>query len=430
MLLNQYLPAQVQQGLEADLSSIFCRRQVALWLLAWLPWLAQPGHAAPAPPLAPFPFYSAEHALRGVYSHHLPALTQRFSDDASALVSATEQVCQALPTLPASVTAQHAAWTALHAQWQQTMVAWEALSTPALGPVLARRSQRQIDFWPTRPELINKALAKAPQTLADMERVGTLAKGLPAMELLLMQWQPMVPGAGQKFDGRAPKPGKPLPQQAHGSTTMPAATCQYLSLVAQGVQTEAQELGGELATWASQDWAQTSEATPERTAAALSEWLNQWLGGVERLRWMHIEKPVRAVQGVGHAVKGHAPHFARLSRAANLAGWRAQWASLKAQGQLGPAQRQLPPVPGKALVPIEALLLGKGHITLAQRWAQAMDRVSTHLDKLPALAPSRAQDQRDLLAVADALKAVTQLYQTEVASALDIALGFSDADGD
>ena len=430
MLLNQYLPAQVQKGLEADLSSIFCRRHVALWLLAGLPWLAQSGHAASAQAPVLFPFYSAEHALQGIYTHHLPALAQRFSAEASALVSVIEPYCQALPTLSASVAPQRAAWTPLNKQWQQTMVAWEALSTPALGPVLARRSQRQIDFWPTRAELISKALATAPQTLADMERVGTLAKGLPAMELLLMQWQPGVPGGGQKWDGRAPKPGHPLTDQAHGSTTMPAATCQYLSLLAQGVQTEAQELGGELATWASQDWAQTSEAMPERTAAALSEWLNQWLGGVERLRWMHIEKPLRTAQGTGDAVKGRALHFARLSRAANLAGWRAQWASLKAQGQLGPAQRQSPPVPGQALVPIEALLLGKGHIALAQRWAQTMDRVSTRLDKLPTLAPGRAQDRRDLLALADALKAVTQLYQTEVASALDIALGFSDADGD
>jgi len=430
MLLNQYLPAQVQQGLEADLSSIFCRRHVALWLLAGLPWLAQSGHAASAQAPVLFPFYSAEHALQGIYTHHLPALAQRFSAEASALVSVIEPYCQALPTLSASVAPQRVAWTPLNKQWQQTMVAWEALSTPALGPVLARRSQRQIDFWPTRAELISKALATAPQTLADMERMGTLAKGLPAMELLLMQWQPGLAGGGQKSDRRALKPGNPLTDQAHGSTTMPAATCQYLSLLAQGVQTEAQELGGELATWASQDWAQTSEAMPERTAAAWSEWLNQWLGGVERLRWMHIEKPLRTAQGTGDAVKGQAPHFARISRSANLAGWRAQWASLKAQGQLGPAQRQSPPVPGQALVPIEALLLGKGHIALAQRWAQTMDRVSTRLDKLPTLAPGRAQDRRDLLALADALKAVTQLYQTEVASALDIALGFSDADGD
>ena len=66
----------------------------------------------------------------------------------------------------------------------------------------------------------------------------------------------------------------------------------------------------------------------------------------------------------------------------------------------------------------------------AQRWAQALDSVTARLEALPATAPARATDHRQLLAVATALKAVTMLYQTEVATALDIPLGFSDADGD
>lgn len=184
------------------------------------------------------PFYSAEQALTGLYAHHLPPLSQAFQSQADALVQATQQHCAMLHSQGADHAGTLAARGALHAQWQQSMAAWEALSTPAVGPVLTRRSHRQIDFWPTRHELITKALDKAPQTLADMERVGTLAKGLPA--------------------------------------------------------------------------------------------------------------------------------FARASREANLAGWRAQWASLKAQGQLGAAQQQTPPV----------------------------------------------------------------LYQNELATALDIPLGFSGADGD
>ena len=66
----------------------------------------------------------------------------------------------------------------------------------------------------------------------------------------------------------------------------------------------------------------------------------------------------------------------------------------------------------------------------AQRWAKALDDVSARLAALPKQAPARATDQRQLLAVATALKAVTVLYQNEVATALDIPLGFSDADGD
>lgn len=381
-------------------------------------------------PQVAMPFYSAEHALAGVYAHHLPPLSQTFQVQADALVHATTQHCAAQPGLgrghaPPSATAPH-----LHATWQQTMAAWEALSTPAVGPVLTRRSQRQIDFWPTRPELIAKALDKNPQTLADMERVGTLAKGLPAFEHLLESWRPLNPAQGSAFDAQGLKPGEKTREVPFVNQPMPAATCQYLVLVAQGVQLEARELASELNSWAAKDWQAQSDSDPAVTRVALVEWLNQWLGGVERLRWMHLEKPVKAAQTTGNASKSHPPRFARVARTANLASWRAQWASLRTQGQLTPPQRRWPPVPGEALVPIEALLLGKGHIALAQRWAQALDGVSTRMAALPDPAPARATDHRQLLAVAAALKAVTHLYQAEVATALDIPLGFSDADGD
>lgn len=376
------------------------------------------------------PFYSAEHALAGVYAHHLPPLSQAFQAQADALVQATTQHCAVLPDLGNGYAPLSAASAGLYTQWQQTMAAWEALSTPAIGPVLTRRAQRQIDFWPTRHELIQKALGKSPQTLADMERVGTLAKGLPAFEYLLLTWWPLNPAQGRAFDARGHKPGEKPREVPFVNRPMPAATCHYLLLLAQGVQAEGRELGAELTTWAAKDWLATSESDPEATRAALVEWLNQWLGGVERLRWMHIEKPVKAVQTTGNALKGNPPHFARMGREANLAGWRAQWASLKAQGQLTPAQRLAPPEPGQTLVPIEALLLGKGHIALAQRWAKALDAVTARLDALPAAAPARSSDHRQLLALSAALKAVTALYQNEVATALDIPLGFSDADGD
>jgi predicted lipoprotein len=349
------------------------------------------------------PCYSAENALTGLYAHHLPPLVHRFQVQAGALAQATTEYCQAQPGLGSSVADRQRVWRSLHTQWVQTLAAWEALSTPAVGPVLSRRSQRQIDFWPTRPELIAKALDQPPQTLAGMERVGTLAKGLPAFELLLVQAK----------DG-----------------VQPAATCHYLELVVQGIEQEGRELGVELASWATRNWLAQTESDPEATRALLVEWLNQWLGGIERLRWMHIEKPLKIVETREARAKGSPPVFARLSREANLAGWRAQWASLRAQGWLTPEQRQTPPRPDQALVPIEALLLGKGHMALARRWARVLDEVDARAGALPAQAPPRLTDQRQLRALAAALKAVTLLYQGEVVTALDVPLGFSDADGD
>lgn len=330
----------------------------------------------------PMPYYSAEQALQGVYSHRLPTLAQAFEQASTALLTRTQDHCHGQATLDE-----------LRAQWLQTLVSWQALASPELGPVVARRSQREIDFWPTRERLLRQALAKAPATLADMERVGTPAKGFPAFEQLL---------ATAKAPGLTP------------------AICRYAGLVAQGIAAEAQTLNTELGPLASKDWSET----PEDAATAFAEWINQWLGALERLRWAHIEKPIQSHRTTG-APSSEPVAFPRRTREANLADWRAQWQSLLAMARLDSDQYAAPPVPGEALVPIEALLLGKGLVPLAQRWAQAIDRTSADL---AALTPEASDD--GLLAIAQRMKAVTVLYQNEVAAALDVPLGFSSADGD
>ena len=328
------------------------------------------------------PYYSAEQALQGVYRHHLPALAQAFDRSAAQLVSRTDAHCQGQATL-----------AELRTAWLQALLSWQALSSPEIGPLVARRSQREIDFWPTRERLLRQALAKAPQSLADMERVGTPAKGFPAYEQMLTM------AAGQAL---AP------------------AHCRYASLVAQGIAAEAQALHTELTTLAGKDWREA----PEDAASAFAEWINQWLGGLERLRWAHIDKPIQTHRTTG-APSSEPVAFARLTAEANLADWRAQWQSLRAMARMTPGQYAAPPAPGQALIPIEALLIGKGRLPLAQRWAQALDRTSADLASLTPTA-----GEADLLAMAQRMKALTVLYQNEVAAALDVPLGFSSADGD
>lgn len=330
----------------------------------------------------PMPYYSAEQALQGVYAHHLPPLAQAFNQAAARLVHDIQGLC--LGRVPLS---------AVRSQWQQTLVSWQALASPELGPVVARRSQREIDFWPTRERLLRQALAKAPQNLADMERVGTPAKGFPALEQLL-------------FNAKDSK--------------LSPATCHYADLVAQGIEAEALALSKDLAPLAQKDWSES----PEEATSAFGEWINQWLGGLERLRWAHIEKPIQSHRTTG-APASEPVAFARLSREANLADWRAQWRSLQTMARLQPGQYAAPPEPGEALVPIEALLMGKGLWPLAQRWAEAIDQTSADIARLT---PRSSDD--DLLALAQRMKAVTVLYQNEVAAALDVPLGFSSADGD
>jgi predicted lipoprotein len=334
-------------------------------------------------PMVAAPYYSAEQAMQGLYTHRLPPLAKDFQAQADRLVNTTTQYCKGEAALPA-----------LRAQWQDTLVSWETLSTPAVGPLVTRRSQRQIDFWPTRPDLLRRSLEKAPATLADMDRVGTPAKGFPAFEVLMSQW-------------------------AASRQPAPPAACRYAELVAQGIAAEARELHNELGTWASKEW----DDEPEVTTASLAEWVNQWLAGLERLRWAHIEKPITTHQTTGNAAKGAPVPYARLDRESGLRDWRAQWQSLLAQGRLPPGAP--PPAAGAALVPMEALLMGRGQLALAQKWGQALDQVTAGMDKL-----TPRSNERELLAVSKSMKAVTVLFQNEVAAALDVPLGFSDADGD
>ncbi len=330
------------------------------------------------------PYYSAEQAMQGLYAHHLPPLAADFQARADRLADAAGQYCQGQAPL-----------AALRAQWQGALASWETLSTPAVGPLVTRRSQRQIDFWPTRPDLLRRSMARAPATLADMGRVGTPAKGFPALELLMDQWAASA---------------RPAPA---------AEACRYAELIAQGIAAEARALHGELGEWAGKAW----QDEPEATTAGLAEWVNQWLGGLERLRWAQIEKPLTRHRTTGNADKGLPVPFARADGATSLASWHTQWRALLAQGRLAPGASY--PEPGQALVPMEALLAGRGQLALAERWGQTLDRVTAGLDKL-----TPQSGERELLDVAQSMKAVTVLFQNEVAAALDVPLGFSDADGD
>jgi len=355
-------------------SSIFRRLAAAMAATAPLMALAADNNV-------PAPYYTAGQALQGVYTHHLPPLATTFADATGRLTAVTRQYC-----------AGSAPHGAVREQWLLSLQAWQTLSTPAVGPVVTRRSQREIDFWPTRERLLQQALKRAPQTLADMERVGTPAKGFPAFDYLLT---------------------------AHEGKAMPPEHCAFAVLIAQALEVEATALVAELQPFANKDWSES----PESTRAAFAEWINQWLAGLERLRWAYIEKPLEV-----HRTSGAEPTpmaFARLQDKANWIDRQAQWKGLQAMARVQAEQRITPPAPGHALIPIEALLRGKGHLQLADKWAKALDAVSTSLNALPPQASPKR-----LLASAAEMKALAALFQLEVAATLDVPLGFSDADGD
>ena len=344
---------------------------------------AQAQVAAPSWQREAIPFYDTVHALQGIYGHWALPRAQDFDRNARALVPAVAALCQ----VPAAD--GRAALASARTAWQATARAWEQLAAVSIGPVIARRSQRAIDFTPTRPALIEKAIATQPQGAKAFERIGTPAKGLPALEWLL--WT------------RPAQSGSPA--------------CSYAHEVAQDVARESAALHQDLANAASTDWG--AEDEQEQSTQAISEFVNQWVGGMERLRWAQMEKPLRAAQGA------RAPDYPRSASGTTLAAWAATWAGLRSVTVL-PAHAATP-APGKALVPLETYLRGKGLNPLADKLRRATDTVDASMAQVQK---SGERNKATIQQTAKDLAALKFLAESEVAPALQVSIGFSDADGD
>lgn len=358
-------------------------RTLAALLLA-VPLATPAQTAVPAWQRNAVPFYDTVHALQGIYGHWTLPRAQDFDRNARALVPAVAALCQA----PAAD--GKAALESARTAWQATTRAWEQLAAVSVGPVIARRSQRAIDFTPTRPALIEKAIAAQPQGARAFERIGTPAKGLPALEWLL--WT------------RPAQPGSPA--------------CSYAHEVAQDVARESGVLEKAFSEAAGTDWG--AEDKQAQSTQAISEFVNQWVGGIERLRWAQMDKPLRAAQGT------RKPDYPRTASGGTLAAWAATWGGLRSVTTL-PAGADIPAA-GEALVPLEMYLRGKGLNPLADRLRQATDKVDASMAQVQksGLQNGKAAIQQ----TAKDLAALKYLAESEVAPALQVSIGFSDADGD
>jgi predicted lipoprotein len=289
----------------------------------------------------------------------VPRATE-FADASRQLTLAIETLCTA-----SSATAESALQN-VRQHWLHSLFAWERLSAVNIGPVLERRSQRQIDFTPTRPRLIEKAVTSAPANAADMELIGTPAKGLPALEWLL--WV---------------KPIQPA-----------SAECRYALQAAAEVTREAEAL-------------QAAPTPSLDDAAALSEWVNQWVGGLERLRWSNLEMPARVAQTSGGKALAD---FPRGISGASAASWAAQWDALQRLA-VGP-------------VSLASILRQRGKDATADALAQAIRQADADLQGLTI------SDAPRIFAAAQQLAALKRLLENDVAPSLGVNIGFSDSDGD
>lgn len=320
------------------------------------------------------PYYTPQSFVQGLQLGWYAPRSREFAQSAERLTQATSAYCAS--------NAGNASATAPREAWQAALLAWDRLGTVAVGPLVERRSARRIDF-PTRPELLARAIEGQPGGEAEMERVGSAAKGLPALERLL--W---------------PKPAAP------GS-----AACAYAGQVAADIGRESQALAEAF------DAASRAELDDEPTVAAMSEAVNQWLGGLDALRLQGLEKPLHEQKTRGTARL----QFGRDASGASAAERGARWQALNA---LAVFEGNEAPAPGAGLVPLEPYLRGKGLNPLADRLAAAVRKAGLGIEAARGNEPARVQ------AAARQLAGLKAFVETDIAPALDIRLGFSDADGD
>ncbi|UUZ76535.1 imelysin family protein [Polaromonas sp. P1(28)-13] len=349
------------------------------------------GHtsAQPVPANVAVPFYTPPAFMQGVHRHWYAPRSAEFAAQAGALAPAMAQLCSANAATAAD------ALQRTRAQWQASVTAWDRLAAVAIGPLLQRRSQRQIDFAPTRPELIERAIRSAPADALAMEHIGTPAKGFPGLEWLL--WT------------------RPLALDLPHS---PA--CRYAQQLALEISEEAKALAQAFGELAARDW----QADEEAATPVMGEMVNQWVGGLERLRWAQMEKPLHSARQAGQG--GHnAPVFPRSASGSTAQSWAAHWEGLRS---LAVALTQQAPEPGKGLVALETYLRGRGLNPLAGRLAATVQQVQQALPA--ATPPATPAGSAGLLTATKSLGKLKRLAGAEVAPALEVNIGFSDADGD
>jgi uncharacterized protein len=202
----------------------------------------------------------------------------------------------------------------------------------------------------------------------DIASVGSPALGLPALEWLL--WR----------------------------TPLRGASCAYAQRVAAHLAAEAKSLAADFGAPRERD-----DETTQRDFAAL---MSQLVGGVATLRWAQIGKPRR---------EGKA-QWPRATSGLTRTAWQARAQALQ---QLLEHHAQ-----ADAPVALEPFLRGRGLNPLADRVRQASLRAAA------AMAAASPANAARLPAAEQALAALEQVLGGEVAPALEVTIGFSDADGD
>ncbi len=316
------------------------------------------------PPIAP----SIEQAyLQAAYHSHFAPRVAGFARAAARLPGAVDSMCRM---------SNQDSLQAARRTWIEVMLAWESAGAVAVGPLLERYTASNIDFWPTRPYMIEAAMRQTMPDSAALRQVGVAARGLPALEWLL--WDP----------------------RESAQLMADAKVCGYALLLAQDIAAEGQALYTRFAAF---DW---SISMQDATTKMLNELVNQAIGAVEGFRRKRLFNP---------AALRNPKLFARsLSDQAQTA-WNTQWQSIQALlvGQRG----------GEAWT-FETLLREHGLEAPAARLRTATDQSSA---AMRLASPAKFETVQRAAA---ALLELRRIIEQDVAAGLGIPVSFSDFDGD
>jgi len=326
------------------------------------------------------------------------------------LQAQTQDLAAAVARTCGEPAARGPALVAARRAWHDSLFTWRQLEALQLGPTLTRRTSKTIDFWPTRPAVIDKAVqmtAELPVAGAQAEQAmmqwGSAAKGLPALEWLLFP----------ESDGPAP-------------ITRDAGTCRYAQRISLALADEAAQLH---AAWREQ--AARWHAQPPPAQRALSDTLNLFVGSIELLRGKKLAKgaemQARVREGGAQAIRTKGLDAFDSLRSGTTR--EMLWAHADALAQL-----LLGRTPGLAFtrdapaLGLDDLLAQRGHAAQASVLVPAVQRMRQALRALPA--DPRQWTPTRVRGAADSLAALRRAIDPAVAQALGVTITFTDADGD
>ncbi len=319
-------------------------------------------------------------------------LTDEFAAASGRLADASRSYCARKSTLPHLQTA-----------WRETHAAWQPLEMLQIGPVIERRTQRRVNAWPVRPQLLERLFADGnPIEPEKVESLGAAGKGLPALEYLLF-----AHGKGT------------------GSKKMPLAAvhCNALQALALDVRTEAKELAtdwrepnGGFARQLIEAGRHPQDGIFTTDEQALSDIVNLLIAGIDAVKIRKVGKPLEK-----------SSDGAALER---IESWRSGTSLDHIRDNLRGFELVFFGT-GKSGIGLDDYLLQIERPILVRNVREALDASKQALAAVrPPLQEAVVEHRTQVASLHKALGRLQYLLETQLAEALKVDPGFNANDGD